>query len=315
MKNTIVAILLVAFAAAAYGGDRKNEVSVEISGGISSISYCSDFGSVKPGAGTSVGINYLRNFNKNWGLGTGLNFRLYQSSINSDMYSDTCWTSLPSGANRDFRLNYLYTNFKETQKAYYLSIPVFAQYRHDCGFYARLGAQLNIPVGGKSIISYGMLRTTGYFPYENVTITDIPSHGFGAYFDREAEETLKYRVNGSLYAEVGWNWNWNDKNTLYVGINGECGLGSVYKRNASSPQLIHDENGNFGYTPVWDSNIYEYPVLDIKDEDYKTKKENLQKEIENDATGERYKNWRKGVTSGRFTNYSVGIVLRYSFGW
>ena len=83
----------------------------------------------------------------------------------------------------------------------------------------------------------------------------------------------------------------------------------------SEDGYAHDENGNFGYTPVWDSNIYVYPVLDIKDEYYKTKKENLQKEIENDATGERYKNWRKGVTSGRFTNYSVGIVLRYSFGW
>ena len=156
-----------------------------------------------------------------------------------------------------------------------------------------------------------MLRTTGYFPYENVTITDIPSHGFGAYFDREAEETLKYRVNGSLYAEVGWNWNWNDKNTLYVGINGECGLGSVYKRNASSPQLIHDENGNFGYTPVWDSNIYVYPPQPSTEK----AQEQLQNEIANDVNGERFKNWRKGVTSGRFTNYSVGIVLRYSFGW
>lgn len=300
MKNTIAAILLAAIAATAYGRDNENEISFEVSGGLSSISYSSEFGSQKPMAGTSVGINYLRNFNSNWGLGTGVSFRLYQSRTSFGAYSDSCvaYINVPAGATGAdidrFRLDYTYIDLEETQKAFYISIPVFAQYRHDCGFYARLGAQVNIPVGGRSEITYGSLKTSGYFPYDNVTFTNMPSHGFGLYLDGSAEEDISYRVNGSLYAEVGWNWDWNDKNILYVGIAGEYGLGKVYKQKNPTSQLLYND-GNFGYTPIWNANIIDSGVEheDIID----------------------YNSDRKSVTDGKNNNYSVGIVLRYSFGW
>ncbi len=293
MKSTIAAILFAAVAATAYGREPGNEISVEISGGLSSISYSSDFGSVKPGAGISAGINYLHRFNKNWGLGTGVNFRLYQSRMEFDKYSDSYFTAIASPAAGtgidDFRFDYRYSGLKgaaleEKQQAYYLSIPVFAQYEHDCGFYARLGVQVNIPVGGNSKINYETLVTSGYFPYENATYTDIPAHGFSTYLDGEDKETLSYRVNGSLYAEVGWNWDFNDKYILYVGVNGEYGMGKAYKSKTASPQLLYND-GDFGYTPVWGADIA-------------------------DSNG-----GRKSVTEGKYNNYAVGLVLRYSFGW
>lgn len=294
MKKTIAttaaALLLSCMAATTYGNDIDNEISFEITGGLSAICYSSELGSYKPMAGTSAGINYLHRFNSNWGIGTGASFRLYQSRLNFDTYSDSyeSYINTPpisTGAEIDkFRFSYTYTNLQDKQQAFYLSIPVFAQYEHDSGFYARLGAQVNIPLGGGSKISYETLKTSGYFQYENHTYTNLPTHGFGTYSDNTTNEAMTYLVNGSLYAEVGWNWDWDDQFILYLGLNGEYGVGKIYNRTTTSPQLIYND-GNFIYTPIWNADI-------------------------TDNNG-----GRKTITGNRYNTYAFGIVLRYSFGW
>lgn len=287
---TAAAILLTSITATVYGRGMDNEISFEITGGLSSICYSTVSGDYKPMAGTSAGINYLHRFNRNWGLGTGVGFRLYQSRLNFGTYSDTytATTTVPPVATgsdiNSFRFSYTYTELQDKQQAFYLSIPVFAQYEHECGFYARLGAQLNIPMGGGSEVSFELLKTSGYFPYENRTYTNLPSHGFGSYYDDGTDESMTYLVNGSLYAEIGWNWDWDERFVLYLGLNGEYGTGKIYKRETTSPQLIYN-NGDLAYTPIWNADI-------------------------TDGNG-----GRKAITGDKYNNYAFGIVLRYSFGW
>lgn len=288
--STAALTLLASITTISIAKNIDNEISFEITGGLSSICYSSNMGSYKPMAGTSAGINYLHRFNSNWGLGTGVSFRLYQSRMNFDTFSDSyeAYLNTPPetiGAQEDkFLFNYSYTNLQDKQQAFYLSIPVFAQYEHDCGFYARLGAQVNIPLGGGSNISCETLKTSGYFPYENHTYTDLPSHGFAMYYDTGTDVALSYLVNASLYAEVGWNWDWNDRFILYLGLNGEYGIGSIYDRDSTAPQLQYND-GRLDYTPIWNATI-------------------------TDGNGE-----RKTITGTKYNNYAFGIVLRYSFGW
>lgn len=293
MKNaiaTLASILLACTAVTTYGNDIDNEISFEITGGLSSICYSSNMGSYKPMAGTSAGINYLHRFNSNWGLGTGLSFRLYQSRMNFDTFSDSYESYLntppeTTGAQEDkFLFNYSYTNLQDKQQAFYLSIPVFAQYEHDCGFYARLGAQVNIPLGGGSNISYEKLETKGEAFHEHSNYADLPTHGFGTYYDTGTDVAMSYLVNASLYAEVGWNWDWDDRFILYLGLNGEYGLGKIYDRDTTAPQLQYND-GNLNYTPIWNATIA-------------------------DGNG-----GRKTITGDKYNNYAFGIVLRYSFGW
>lgn len=290
ISTTALTLLLTSITTISFGKKLDNEISFEITGGLSSICYSSELGSYKPMAGTSAGINYLHRFNSNWGIGTGASFRLYQSRMNFGTFNDsyiTTTTIPPVSTGSDinnFRFDYSYINLQDKQQAFYLSIPIFAQYEHDSGFYTRLGAQVNIPLGGGSDISCETLKTSGYFPYENHTYTDLPSHGFAMYYDTGTDVALSYLVNASLYAEVGWNWDWNDRFILYLGLNGEYGIGSIYDRDSTAPQLQYND-GRLDYTPIWNATI-------------------------TDGNGE-----RKTITGTKYNNYAFGIVLRYSFGW
>ncbi|MEG1642760.1 MAG: hypothetical protein RR293_01250, partial [Bacteroidales bacterium] len=186
----------------------------------------------------------------------------------------------------NFTFSYRYTDLEDKQRALYLTIPVFAQYQHEVGFYTRLGVQLGIPISGGSTIRYGELRTKGFFPHENVIYDNLPQHGFGTYYGGNIDDIdieMSYRVNTSLLAEVGWKWNWFDQYVLYLGVTGEYGFCNMIKREITRPQLVYND-GDFIYTPIWEANA---------------------------KSG----NERNPVTGAKVHSYAFSLVLRYSFGW
>lgn len=264
----------------------RNNITLELTGGLAPISYQTNIGDRKGMAGTSAAIKYHYNINWNWSVGVGAELKMYQSSTRFDEFSDhyqISANSLISGKADQMTFSYAYKNLEERQRALYVNIPIFAQYRADAGFYIRVGAKLGIPAQSKSQIYFEELKTQGYFALENITYTNLPQYGFGTYYDTEVDEEYDMKLNTSICAELGWTWDWNEQYMLYLGVHGEYGFGNLYKRTSLSPQLLY-ENGNFNYTPIWSANVHNG-------------------------------NERVAITGNEIRTFAIGLLIRYSFGF
>ncbi len=264
----------------------RHNITLELTGGISPFSYQTNIGDRKGMVGTSTAIKYNYNIDWNWSVGFGAELKMYQASTRFDTFSDyyqTAANSLISGKADQMLFSYTYKNLEEQQRALYVNVPIFAQYRFNNGIYVRLGAKIGVPVHSKSQIYFEELKTAGYFALENITYTNLPQHGFGTYYDTEVEEEYDMRLNTSLCAELGWTWDWNEQYMLYLGVHGEYGFGNLYKRNTLSPQLLYEE-GYFNYTPIWSANV---------------------------QNG----NERVAVTGDKIRSFAIGLLVRYSFGF
>lgn len=285
-KKLIFAIFAMLFVPGAIAQNIRNNITLELTGGLSPFTYKTNIGDRRGMPGTSAAIKYQYNIDWNWSAGLGVELKMYQSSTRFDTFSDYYITeanSLISGKADEMRFSYSYTNLEERQRALYINIPIFTQYRFDNGIYIRLGAKLGMPTKSKSEIYFEELKTEGYFALENVTYKDLPQHGFGTYYDREITKRYNMAMNVSICAEMGWTWDWNEQYMLYIGVHGEYGFANLYKRTNLTPQLVYTENG-FEYTPVWNADV-----------------------VNGDG--------RVAITNDKIGTFAIGLLIRYSFGF
>lgn len=281
---TIIAIL-ISFISIVSSQNIRNNITLELTGGLSPFAYKANIGEKKGMAGTSVAIKYQYNLDWNWSIGAGVEMKMYQSSAQFETFSDSYKTeakSLMTGKADEMTFSYSYKGLEERQRALYINIPIYAQYRFDNGAYVRLGAKVGVPVKSGSQLYFEELTTKGYFALENIEYTNLPQHGFGTFYNTEIDEEYKMKINSSLCAELGWSWDWNEQYVLYLGVHGEYGLCNIYGREELRPQLQY-EAGKFIYNPIWSANI-------------------------NDG------NNRVAITKERVNTFAIGLLVRYSFG-
>lgn len=281
---TIIAIL-ISFISGVSSQNIRNNITLELTGGLSPFAYKTNIGDKKGMAGTSVAIKYQYNLDWNWSIGAGVEMKMYQSSTQFETFSDSYKTeakSLISGKADEMIFSYSYKGLEERQRALYINIPIYAQYRFDNGAYVRLGAKVGVPVKSGSQLYFEELTTKGYFSLENIEYTNLPQHGFGTFYKTEIDEEYKMEINSSLCAEFGWSWDWNERYVLYLGVHGEYGLCNIYEQDDLRPQLQY-EAGNLIYNPIWSANI-------------------------NDGGN------RVAITKSRVNTFAIGLLVRYSFG-
>lgn len=285
-RKLIYTLMAILFVSASVAQNIRNNITLELTGGLSTFAYDTNFGDRGGMAGTSAAVKYQYNIDWNWSVGIGGEIKMYQSATRFDAFSDFYQTeanSLISGKADKMIFSYAYKNLEERQRALYINLPVYAQYRFDNGIYLRLGAKVGLPVKSGSEIYYEQLTTKGYFPLENVTYTNLPQHGFGIYNNREIDKAYSMQMNASLCAELGWTWEWSEQYVLYLGLHGEYGFTNLYKRSEMAPQLLY-QGGEFDYTPIWSANV---------------------------DSGEE----RVAVTGQRVGAFAIGLLVRYSFGF
>ena len=285
-KIFIYTLFSLLFAFGAVAQNIKNSISLELTGGYSSFLYQTNIGERGGMAGTSVALKYQYNINWNWSVGIGGEFKMYQSSTRFDTYTDSYQAfanSLISGKADEMTFSYAYKNLEERQRALYINIPIYAQYKFDNGLYIRAGAKVGFPIKSGSEIYFAELSTKGYFPLENVTYTNLPQHGFGTFYNTEVDKSYKMALNAALCAELGWAWDWNEQYVLYLGIHGEYGLSNMYKRSQLMPQLQYN-GGELDYTPTWNADV---------------------------RSGED----RVPITGDKIGVFAIGLLVRYSFGF
>jgi hypothetical protein len=181
------------------GGPAQTKISGELTSSISGtvsemkMSYC-----------LSVEAGYF--FSKYFGISSGIGFTPYITNLSLDPYSNTLDTIDSESENYERRISGKMIN--ETQKIYFLEIPVILNFQcpfgKSVGFYAQAGINLAINVG-TTYSSSGIFSYSGYYPAYNVLLEDIPYEGFKSNVKNDVNGELKVRTfNPELITSGGF---------------------------------------------------------------------------------------------------------------
>lgn len=265
MKKIIIILSIAFFGinAVAQETQRSNklEYSVYFGVGSSQLQYkFNDLGNaatVNGKAGVDVGANIAYNFNENWALVSGLGFQNYKSEIDVNNISGNYDVAV---TNDPFNFRYTISNYKETQKANYLYIPVKAQYTivknaaRPFDIFFAAGFKFAFPVGGKYDANSGNITTSGYYYYENQEYTNNPAAGFAPNQPGiNSSGDIDFKMSTMLSAEAGLKFNLSSILKMHVGLYIDYGLNSIQKdadseliqyQIANPPQFEYNSLGN-----------------------------------------------------------------------
>jgi len=242
--KTILSVVIGLLFCAAINAQYKNELSINGGGGLSTLNYNVTAGKQNSGLGGKFGLGYQFFFSKNFGLGTGAELALYNAKYTLDNLSQQYMTADMDGT--DFEFRSAITNYKETQQALMVQIPLMLQFqtgsKHQ--FYAALGGKAGIPVSGKSKNSSASIVNSGYYSEENYEYTTQEFMGFGTFTGRSANNNLNFQTAFFASAEAGVKWKLKDKMALYTGVYLDYGLNNIYKENSTAQQFVTYNTAN-----------------------------------------------------------------------
>lgn len=242
MKNIIVLILALATTILASAQD-KQEVSVYLGGGLSSLKYdLGESGDVSSQFGPLLGIGYTYKVNSTWGIVSGLEMAVYKSEASSQGLKGQYMTQDNYGNDFEWRLTL--HDFKETQTGTYLNIPIMVQFAPESSgkFYANFGLKVGIPLSGKYEAEYTKLVASGYYPATDAEYTDINFRGFGEFEGSSSKGDVDFGVAFILAAECGLKWKLSNSMNLYTGGYIDYGLNNLVKEGDSNRIISYEKN-------------------------------------------------------------------------
>ena len=163
----------------------RHEISVYAGGGLSALKYDTKVGERKDGVGGLSGLGYSYFFSEVFGLGTGVEFGLYNSQYNLDSRLLTYKATDISGNSFEFRST---VNYEERHRMTLLQVPITARFQFggsgpgsgsepgpgsgsgaDCGhkFYFTTGLKFGYPMVTKTTAADANLTNSGYYEYED----------------------------------------------------------------------------------------------------------------------------------------------------
>ncbi|HXD76375.1 MAG TPA: OmpA family protein, partial [Puia sp.] len=122
------------------------------------------------------------------------------------------------------------SGYQETQRFFAASIPLLLQYeatRRGIGWYVNGGARAILPLMLNVRQSARQLRLSGYYPDYNLTVADLPQHGFGTVGNWKSSSTVKLKPGAALSAAVGLSFPLPGGTRLYAGLFADYGITSL----------------------------------------------------------------------------------------
>lgn len=241
MRNNIIKSLIAIFVLAlpvsmTYAQEGKQEVSVNIAGGLSSLSYDANIGKRNNEAGSSFGIGYTYFFFDNLGLNTGVELASYKAKLKADNFNNVLHGLVDPSDNEKYDLYTSLQGYQEKQSAIYVNIPMMVQYQiGDVNkFYIQAGAKLGIPVKGKYESSASTTINKGFFHKTANWGETQEFMGFGTTQNYAYDEDLDFKVACILAAEAGMKWRLKDNLFLYTGAYVDYGVNDIVKGGHSN---------------------------------------------------------------------------------
>ena len=185
-------------------------------GGIGSLGYDNPYGNAYPAYTWSAGLGYTWFFVPETGIQTGV--RLSRIGSAATLTGTYTWPQMLTDASGDaYEHRMAFANWHEQQEAYLLEIPLGFTLRHyvrtgdngersRAGVHAALGAKLQIPLFAGYTHRTGSVSHTGYYPYWDLTLHDLPGRFVTEQTDAPQTGSLLQhlrRWNAAVYMELG----------------------------------------------------------------------------------------------------------------
>jgi outer membrane protein OmpA-like peptidoglycan-associated protein len=208
-----------------------HEIGIWLSGGMSELLYSSSFGEKSLGWGGAFGLGYTWFFHRNWGIGLGAEFALYQGKLRIDGLSDSYQTQDQDGENIYYSARF--DNYKEYQYLGSVNIPVNfifqTKMRGENKFYASLAFKLGVPVWNQYSSKSAELTTWGYYPDMDQTLTQQQDLGYGHFKGINSKGKIPFSLAYMGQFETGFKWRLAPGRDLYTGIYAEYAFNDVVK--------------------------------------------------------------------------------------
>ncbi|MEE3483589.1 MAG: OmpA family protein [Bacteroidales bacterium] len=250
IKTVVAAALGLLIVGQVSAHDNYNYLHINAGGGLHTLRHNPELGSSTPGFGGTFNANYIHFFGKHSGIGTGVGLSYYQSRSKIEGMDVSAEFDTYNGQYYEYRM--IYTDWKETQRALDLEIPLGYYNRFDfndhTSFMAGIGGKFCFPFYYRYEVTDGEIETKGFYPFKNVLFENIPHHGFG-FDDTKYSGSNDRKPAFAIYLDLGLNHWIKDNLAIYWGLYCNYGLTDLIK---SHKQALYDKDAN--YAGVHNSN-------------------------------------------------------------
>lgn len=242
MKKLIIIGLSLLYGGILPAQEAEQYFHLNLGGGQNNLAYNLQNGTEKGKFGYSINAAYSYFFSSQWGLQAGLGIQSFNTLSTLHLLTATADIDTDGDA-YEFRTNY--NNWKEKQQAFYLEVPLVAQYRYNFGdkfgFIASLGAKVLIPIHTSYETAGGEITTTGYYSQWNVELSDMPQHGFST-ITNNYKGNLSLKPAYMLIIDMGGLYKLSEKVDLYLGEYFNYGLNNVMTPDT---KFIYQQDGTY----------------------------------------------------------------------
>lgn len=180
--------------------------------------------------------------NKNFGIGSGVDFIQYHSKSNLDGRNTTASYDEENG--QAFDLIQTFTGWEEKESFYTFEFPLGFYYKvpfsDKANMVCGLGGKLVVPIVSRFEITDGLYSVRGYYPQTNVIIEDLPHHGF-LNAHPVANGGIDTRLAFSVYGEIGFNFSISEKLMFHGGLYCNYGVTSILDDKKSDEPSLWDD--------------------------------------------------------------------------
>ena len=223
------------------------ELGIELDGGLQGMHYPLQGGQTKLLPGGSLGVNYTFGLGSQWGLLTGVSGGLYRTQ--ATLQDGRFTYGRVDEAGSAFEYNLKVTGYKEVQHFYAVSIPVLLQY-HTAGagseWYVDGGGRVIIPWGSGAAVSADQMGLAGYYPDLNLTVSNLPQHGFGTINNWKSSASFSLKPTVAFSAGTGVSFAVAPGSRLYAGVYVDLGLTNLTDKQDSMPLVNYSSAGVSG---------------------------------------------------------------------
>ena len=234
----------------------SHNIDITAGGGIGSLGYNLQGGRQYPAYTWSAGLGYTWFFVPGTGLQTGV--QLTRLGSVASLTGSYVWQDLLTDASGDqYEHRMTFADWYEQQETYLLEIPLGFTLHHygrnnpRAGVYAALGAKLQIPLFADYRHHSGSVTHSGYYPYWDLTLQDLPDRFITEQTDVPQQGSFLQhlnRWNAAVYMELGTTIRCGAHTELIITAYGQYTVTDLLATPVSRLTSLGFANSRNGYT-------------------------------------------------------------------